>query len=341
MSVGNHPRHIATSLRKARLVAIGFGVIVMAAAALVIFSRQEDVAAAECPAQFTLDFSGLPAGTILSDQYANFGVHISAVANGGHPDALIVFDTNAPPTHDPDLAVDIGNIAVLAENVNDSNGDGLVDDPDENNFGGQAIFTFDQDVRIGSFIFVDHDHQPSDYAAAYDASGNLITKVLIPIAGNGSVQQIDVNANGVRRFELVYRDSGGFTGIEVECGGPTPTATPAGGGEATPTPTPTNAGEATPTPKPTGAGQATPTPVTAGVTTSSPTPVSQPVAVAAVVQPPAPQAAPQPAAVPSMGGDPGEGGRAFSWTLVALLGTGLALSMGGTLGLVREISRRG
>jgi len=319
---------------------VGLGVLLLLAATLVTLSPTQDAGAADCPAQFTLDFSGLPAGTILSDQYASFGVHISAVANGGHPDALIVFDTNAPPTHDPDLAVDIGNIAVLAENVNDSNGDGLVDDPDENNFGGQAIFTFDQDVRIGSFVFVDHDHQPSDYAAAYDASGNLITKVLIPIAGNGSVQQIDVNADGVRRFELVYRDSGGFTGIEVECGGPTPTATPAGGGEATPTPTPTSAGEATPTPTPTSAGVATPTPATAGVTTSSPTPVSQPVAVAAVVQLPAPQAAPQPAAVPSMGGNPGEGGRAFSWTLVALMGIGLALSTGGALGLVREMARR-
>jgi hypothetical protein len=354
MSVGNYPRCIAPSLSRARLVAIGLGVMVMAAAALVVFSPQRDAGAADCPAQFTLDFSGLPAGTTLSEQYADLGVHISAQANGDHPDALIVFDTNAPPTHDPDLAVDIGNIAVLAENVRDANGDGLVDDPDENNFGGTVTFTFDQDVSIGSFVFVDHDHQPADFAAAYDASGNLITKVLIPIAGNGSVQTIDVNVDGVRRFELVYRDSAGFTGIEVECqqpggtptatpvgggatptatpsgGGPTPTATPAGGG-ATPTPA---AGVATPTP---GAGQATPTSAAAGQTTSS-SGGQQPVAVAGVAQPPVAQ--PQPAAVPSGGGAPSDGGRTLSWAAVALLAAGLALTTGGALEAVRQVRRR-
>ena len=201
--------------------------MVMAAAALVASRRRKTPPPPNAPPSSRSISTDLPAGTILSEQYAGFGVHISAVANGGHPDALIVFDSNAPPTHDPDLAVDIGNIAVLAENVDDNNGDGLVDDPDENNFGGRVTFSFDQDVRIGSFLFVDHDHQPADHAAAYDASGNLITKVMIPVAGNGSVQSIAVNADGVRRFELVYRDSAGFTGIEVECeqpgGGPTPT----------------------------------------------------------------------------------------------------------------------
>jgi hypothetical protein len=311
MSIERAPRHLPNYPRLAWLWGIGLSVVAIMAAGLFAVSPTEDAVAAECPAQFTLDFNGLPAGTILGEQYADFGVHISAVANGDHPDALIVFDTDAPPTHDPDLAVDIGNIAVLAENVDDENGDGLVDDPDENNFGGRVTFTFDQDVSIGSFVFVDHDHQPSDYAAAYDASGNLITKVLIPVAGGGSVQRIDVNEDGVRRFELVYRDSAGFTGIEVECRQP--------GGAPTPTPV--------------SAGVSTPTPAAAVVVTSSPAPV-QPVAVAAAVQPPAPLAAPQPAAVPSMGGAPSDGGAALSWTAIALLAVGLALSAGGAFALI-------
>src|SRR3989304_4724926 len=97
-------------------------------------SRGAGAVDGSCPGPFTIDFAGLAAGTILGEQYAAQGVHISGVANGGFPDALIVFDTNAPPTHDPDLAVGIGNIAVLAKDLTDSNGDGLVDDPDENNF---------------------------------------------------------------------------------------------------------------------------------------------------------------------------------------------------------------
>jgi len=325
MSTERASRDLSSYSGPAWLCGVGLGIVAMVAAGLFTVSPAQDAVAAECPAQFTLDFSGPPAGTILDEQYANFGVHISAVANGGHPDELIVFDTNAPPTHDPDLAVDIGNIAVLAENVDDANGDGLVDDPDENNFGGHVTFTFDQAVRIGSFLFVDHDHQPADFAAVYDASGNLITKVAIPIAGNGSVQEIAVNADGVRRFELVYRDSAGFTGIEVECQQPgwTPTATPAGPGAGTPTPA--------------AGGQATPTPGAAGQTTS-PTSGQQPVAVAGLVQP---AAQPQPATVPSMGGAPSDGGAALSWTAVALMSAGLAMSTGGALAAVREIRRRG
>ncbi len=152
-----------------------------------------------------------------AQQYAGSGVHISADANRDFPNKLIVFDSNAPPSHDPDLAVDIGNIAVLANNLDDEDADGLVDDPDENNYGGRAIFAFDQDVSIGSFLFVDKDHGSSDFAIAYNAGGEILARVPIPQADDGSVQQIDVNADGVRRFELDYRDSGGFTGIEVAC----------------------------------------------------------------------------------------------------------------------------
>src|SRR3972149_4228350 len=155
---------------------ICLGAITIALLSLAINSTsgQAGAQAGGCPAEFTIDFAGLPAGTIIAEQYAGFGVHISGIANRDFPDALIVFDTNAPPTHDPDLAVDIGNIAVLAKDLTDSNGDGLVDDPDENNFGGKAIFPFDQPVHVGSLLFVDHDHQPSDFIAAYNASGNVI-----------------------------------------------------------------------------------------------------------------------------------------------------------------------
>lgn len=245
--------------------------------------------AGECPPPgFVIDFNDLPPGTILGEQYADQGVHISAEANRDFPDALIVFDTDAQPTHDPDLGVDIGHIAILAENLDDEDpADGLVDDPDENNFGGRAIFTFDQPVHIGSIVFVDHDHQPSDFIAAYNAAGELIKRVPIPVLGNGSVQTIDIDADNVSRLELVYRDSAGFTRIEVECvpgtstptpvtatatpasATPTPTATPGQGLTSTPTPTPTTALTATPTPSATPAGTPTETPLG----TETPTPV--------------------------------------------------------------------
>ena len=62
--------------------------------------------AGPCPPGSFLDFAGLPAGTILGEQYAAQGVHISAVANQDFPDALIVFDSNSTDTSlDFDLRV--------------------------------------------------------------------------------------------------------------------------------------------------------------------------------------------------------------------------------------------
>jgi hypothetical protein len=228
------------------IVLVRFAFLTAALAAVSISlsgSRRGDAAfpsAAQgaCPSQFTIDFSGLPAGTIIGEQYAAFGVHISGIANVGFPDALIAFDTNAPPTHDPDLAVDIGNIAIFANNLTDANGDGLVDDPDENNFGGRAIFAFDQDVSIGSYLFVDKDTASPNVAVAYNAAGEVLVTVPVPQGANGSVQRIEVNADGVRRLELVYRESGGFTGIEVACEQATPTPTPLPTPSPTPTPVP-------------------------------------------------------------------------------------------------------
>ena len=308
----------------------GMAALMMLGLVLKLGPMESRPASAACQGNFTINFGGLAHGAIIHDQYAAQGVQVSIQANEGFPDAIIVFDTNRPPTHDPDLAVNIGNIAILAKNLTDSNNDGLVDDPDENNFGGKVTFTFDQDVSIGSFVFVDHDHQPADFAAAYDANGSLISKVLIPVAANGSVQTVNVGANGVRRFELVYRDSGGFTGIEVMCpAAATPTDTPAGGGAtATPpgaTATPVlGAGQSTPTARPTAAA-ATPTPAAQAVSAASTPAATAPSAVAAAVS--GPSAA---QGLPVTGGRPSGGDAAWPGLPLMLAGMLVAL-MGGVV----------
>jgi hypothetical protein len=143
------------------------------------------------------------------------------------PNALIVVDSNGTDTNlDSDLRVGIGNVAILAKNLTDVDpADGFVDHPDENDFGGKAIIAFDQPVSIGAFTFVDKDHGTFDRATAYDATGDILVSVEIPQAGDGSVQTIQVGADGVHRFELAYRDSGAFTGITVECKEPPITIT--------------------------------------------------------------------------------------------------------------------
>ena len=175
--------------------------------------------AAPCE-ELVLDFAGLPKGTLLGEQYAAQGIHISGNANeAGRPDQLIVFDSNASGTRDPFMEVDIGNLAIIPDHLNDPNGDGLVDDPNNTEEGGVQIYEFDHPRIVRSFVIVEIDHgvQASQQAFAYDGDGNLIKQVPIPIAGPGSVQTIQMDASGVRRLEIRYRDSAGVTDIDLGC----------------------------------------------------------------------------------------------------------------------------
>lgn len=179
-----------------------------------------------------LDFAGLPAGTLLGEQYASDGIHMSAIANEGRPNQLIVFDADAPWTPDPDLMAAGGNLAIIPEHLIDDDLNGLVDVPNDSIRGGTQIYTFDHERTVGSFTIVDIDHgvPASHYASAFDGSGNLIVKVPIIIGADGNVQNVDVNASGVRRLEITYRDSSGVTAMDLGC----PPEPPGGGEGCTP-----------------------------------------------------------------------------------------------------------
>jgi hypothetical protein len=84
-------------------------------------------------------------------------------------------------------------------------------------------------VRIVSFVFVDKDSGNPGTAAAYDSSGDLIKTVPITNGPNGAIRTFSVNADGVSRLEISYRDSGGVTDIVIGCpseGTPTPSPSP-------------------------------------------------------------------------------------------------------------------
>lgn len=178
-------------------------------------------AAQAAPCQdLVLDFAGLPKGTLLGEQYAGEGIHISGNANeAGKPDQLIVFDSNASGTRDPFMEVDIGNLAIIPEHLNDPNGDGLVDDPNNTEEGGVQIYEFDHPRIVRSFVIVEIDHgvQASQQAFAFDANGNIIAQVPLIIGPGGNVQTVQMNASGVRRLEIRYRDSSGVTDIDLGC----------------------------------------------------------------------------------------------------------------------------
>ncbi len=87
-----------------------------------------------------INFAGLPHGTLLAEQYAAQGIHISGEGFGNNTiDQLIVFNTAVTGSADPDLQVNAGNIAILPVNLTDADGDGLVDSPNDHGDGGKQI----------------------------------------------------------------------------------------------------------------------------------------------------------------------------------------------------------
>ncbi len=165
-----------------------------------------------CP----FDISGLAHGTRVNSHFTSLGLTITAIPNsGGRPDALI-YNTDGNWTEDPDLNSNAGNVIIINENPNNNDGDGT--GPDDNANGGTLRFLFDDPVTVVSFVAVDVD-EPGAVANAYDGAGNLITSVVIPAGADGSVQTITVNAAGVKRFDIIYRDSGGFR-LNLECASP-------------------------------------------------------------------------------------------------------------------------
>ena len=76
----------------------GVAASMMLALVLKLSPMESRPASAACQGGFTINFDGLAHGAVIQDQYAAQGVQIAIQANEGFPDAIIVFDTNMPPT---------------------------------------------------------------------------------------------------------------------------------------------------------------------------------------------------------------------------------------------------
>ena len=112
------------------------------------------------PISFEMDALGNPlaAGTVVSSQWHLFDIHISAYNNkAGHPDKVIIFDSNNPTGGDSDLGGPWGNILIIAEDDVDSDGDGLVDDPDDEAKGGTIIFYSNNSCSTLGFDLIDFE----------------------------------------------------------------------------------------------------------------------------------------------------------------------------------------
>ena len=196
-----------------------------------------------------LDFTH---GSVVGDEYANYGGGVSIVAgrygwgSGWENDRAIVFDTSLSNTADSDLEADFtsgnaagggfDNILIVGENMVDSNGDGIIDSADDNGGGGYSWFDFQSSniSQVGFDILdIDNGEHGSFGAYFYDDSWNGTFLSGTQLASYGTnVQWGDHSANhfdpitasqlGLNNISgLVFTlpQSGGFDNITFGIGG--------------------------------------------------------------------------------------------------------------------------
>jgi hypothetical protein len=190
-----------------------------------------------CPLHLTFDTTttGMPfphqAGTIVNAQWFGQGLDISGVTNDpNHPDEVVLFDTANPTGGDTDLVTPgygpgntepRGMVIVLADNVEDLNGDGLVDDPGDSDGGGTFTFDFSVCATLQSATVLDIDAtEPNCFFEAFDENGLSVGTWPLALLGDNSIQTIDFGGvERVRRLELTICASGALVDL-VYC--PTP-----------------------------------------------------------------------------------------------------------------------
>lgn len=173
-----------------------------------------------CPTRINFDLSttgvptGLEAGEVVTSQFAGLGLEVSANSFGPH-DQAILFDTDAPTGGDFDLgAANQGLVLIIPEDTTDGDGDGMVDDPDDERDGGVLILEFDAAVQWQGATVLDVDFDETVFFEAYDATGALITTVPVPPGGDGSVQIVTPPpVDNVSRLELHLSSSGALAGL--------------------------------------------------------------------------------------------------------------------------------
>ncbi len=186
------------------------------------------------------DNVSLQAGEPITDAYASWGVQISTYVNGGTPALGIVFDSANPTGGDNDLGTPsqifggpgVGNggwsnsnslygLLIVAENTIDADGDGLVDDPDDNASGGSFKFDFDEDMCVIGTKVVDNEvgEAPANIYMR-DGAQTLLAEATSSNLGNNSSEYIPLGTCGVRSLQVDLHGSGALDGTGICAGTP-------------------------------------------------------------------------------------------------------------------------
>ncbi|MDP9381674.1 MAG: hypothetical protein M3Q29_16310 [Chloroflexota bacterium] len=202
----------------------------------------------------TIDLEGLPEGKIVTSLATGGGISGDAVAGSvavaGSPKSAITFDAECSggcTGGDDDLHFPgQGNVLVVAENLTDSDGDGLVDNPDDADINGQYI-TFDFSgfgtgaVAVQSLVAMDLGDASSEYISfngtnagglihLYNGS-TLLATVPIPTNGDNASATVNIGVSAVTFMKVVMGGSGAIDSIRVQSDEPPPPPPPPATGD--------------------------------------------------------------------------------------------------------------
>jgi hypothetical protein len=208
--------------------------VVMEEATVESSPDQQDKGKVEVPADecvekvltFDEDPAGNPIqpGALITDQYAQWDVTISAV-NAKHKrlDKAITFDSANPTGDDDDLMTPgdgpgnedpLYNLLIIAEDDEDHNEDGLVDNPDDNSAGGKLIFEFARPTEIRSIDLIDIEEDDSRLKI-FKENGDEIENE-IPAEGDNSVQTYRWdNKPKVNKLKVILDGSGAVDNLTI------------------------------------------------------------------------------------------------------------------------------
>ena len=191
----------------------------------------------QCEFPLLLDFDELSEGTVVTDQYAAFGITVSAENNNpAHPDKAVVFDSEDPTGGDTDLGtpneayagpgigdgglsnlIALFKLLIIGENDTDeAPADDLVDDPDDEADGGKLIVEFDEPVAVTYLDVIDSEEEGGT-VKGFDAGDSEVFSEPILDAGDNSYQNVLVNQDEfeTRKLEVSLVASGAIDNLLV------------------------------------------------------------------------------------------------------------------------------
>ena len=189
----------------------------------------------------TIDFESLSTGEPVDTQFlASLGVEISAVNNAGGPDVAIIFDSLTPGPVDPDLQgpvwsmgnlaggqTELGNLAIIAETLVDSEPDGFVDMPDDAR-GGSFFFQFQNPIHSFGFDLIDIEDpgELDGFVALFFMDDTEIGRIgfdeLVDAGSpffDASIVFGDHTANRIQPIRAADFNVSGFDRVEIHLGG--------------------------------------------------------------------------------------------------------------------------